>query len=277
MIEILEQYVRGKKDDSALCEDILVIRDDFVAAIDGATAKSSLDWNGKASGRHAAEVLAHVFKNIPANSTATEATAACTQALAQSFVDLGHTAYLADHPGATPLAKFVAVSLARREVWRVGDGGALINGKAICGGANAHNTASATARAVILEQCLLQGQTVEQMKATDPGRAFIMPLLLGESSFVNQPDCAEFWFAAINGQPVPEAGIEIFPIPETPAEIVLASDGLPFLYPTLKESLDALTTALVEDPLCIKKLRTTKCPAPGQWSFDDVSYLRVSL
>ena len=57
-------------------------------------------------------------------------------------------------------------------------------------------------------------------------------------------------------------------------DIILASDGYPFLKPTLAESENALAAQLDSDPLCIRSFKATKGLASGNKSFDDRSYVR---
>lgn len=60
-------------------------------------------------------------------------------------------------------------------------------------------------------------------------------------------------------------------------ELVLASDGYPFLKPTLDESEAMLASQLGNDPLCMNTFKATKGLMAGNKSFDDRSYLRVGI
>ena len=67
--------------------------------------------------------------------------------------------------------------------------------------------------------------------------------------------------------------VEVFALNEN-SEVVLASDGYPFLKETLKESEEELLKVLKEDPLCCTLNPSTKGIVKGNRSFDDRTYLR---
>ena len=56
-MEIIEKSIIGKSTDQSLCEDGLFISEDFIAVIDGVTAKSPGLFNGKTGGRAAMESI----------------------------------------------------------------------------------------------------------------------------------------------------------------------------------------------------------------------------
>lgn len=58
------------------------------------------------------------------------------------------------------------------------------------------------------------------------------------------------------------------------SEIVLASDGYPFLKPTLAESEEALANQIANDPQNISSFIATKGLVEGNKSFDDRTYIR---
>ena len=58
---------------------------------------------------------------------------------------------------------------------------------------------------------------------------------------------------------------------------VLASDGYPFLHPTLKESEAALARQLADDPQNISSFVATKGLVEGNNSFDDRAYIRLTV
>lgn len=60
-------------------------------------------------------------------------------------------------------------------------------------------------------------------------------------------------------------------------DIVLASDGYPFLEPTLDQSERALAELKASDPHLISRFPTTKGFEPGLDSFDDRAYLRFTV
>ena len=63
----------------------------------------------------------------------------------------------------------------------------------------------------------------------------------------------------------------------SPNEVVLASDGYPFLKPTLAESEEALLHLIAHDPQCIHDFIATKGLVAGNKSFDDRTYIRFRV
>ena len=59
-------------------------------------------------------------------------------------------------------------------------------------------------------------------------------------------------------------------------EVVLASDGYPFLKPTLAASEAALAEQIANDPQNIHSFIATKGIVEGNKSFDDRTYIRFS-
>ena len=59
--------------------------------------------------------------------------------------------------------------------------------------------------------------------------------------------------------------------------IVLASDGYPFLKPTLSESEEALAHLIAHDPQCTHEFIATKGLVEGNKSFDDRTYVRFQI
>jgi len=60
-------------------------------------------------------------------------------------------------------------------------------------------------------------------------------------------------------------------------EIVLASDGYPFLKSTLEASEKALEELLKHDPQCVNSFIATKGLVEGNKSFDDRTYIRFAF
>ena len=58
------------------------------------------------------------------------------------------------------------------------------------------------------------------------------------------------------------------------SEVVLASDGYPFLKPTLAASEAALVEQIANDPQNIRSFIATKGIVEGNKSFDDRTYIR---
>jgi glycerophosphoryl diester phosphodiesterase len=81
-------------------------------------------------------------------------------------------------------------------------------------------------------------------------------------------------FSVIDGFPIPEQYVKVITLDFKPWEIVLASDGYPFLCPTLAESEEKLKWQRENDPLNIGQFKATKAFMKGSESFDDRAYIR---
>ena len=93
-------------------------------------------------------------------------------------------------------------------------------------------------------------------------------------------------YTVIDGFPLYRAGIMVVPVSSSEIihassdavsasfEIVLASDGYPFLKPTLAESEEALANQIANDPQNISCFIATKGLVEGNKSFDDRTYIR---
>ena len=84
-------------------------------------------------------------------------------------------------------------------------------------------------------------------------------------------------YAVIDGFPIAEQHVRIVTLNFQPWEIVLASDGYPFLCPTLDDSEKRLSHQRATDPLNIGTFKATKAFARGNNSFDDRAYIRFRV
>ena len=85
-------------------------------------------------------------------------------------------------------------------------------------------------------------------------------------------------YSVIDGFHIPRQHVRILPIDFNPWEIVLASDGYPFLCSTLEESESRLRQQRETDPLNIGPMfQATKAFNPDFNSFDDRAYIRFSV
>ena len=81
-------------------------------------------------------------------------------------------------------------------------------------------------------------------------------------------------YAVIDGFPIYREGVKVVSLEKDTQEIVLASDGYPFLKPSLAESEAALEHLIAHDPQCIHEFIATKGLVAGNKSFDDRTYVR---
>lgn len=120
----------------------------------------------------------------------------------------------------------------------------------------------------------MQGGDAEDLNDNDFGREAIMPYMKKQSLFANTDNV--FGYPVIDGSGINSSMIRIYSVNEGD-EVVLASDGYPVLYPTLRESERELERILESDPLAINENIQTKMMVKGNNSFDDRSYLRFKV
>lgn len=272
-MQIIEQFMQGKNPDPSRCEDALVVTEHFAAVIDGATDKTGIDYGGKTGGRVASECVADALRKLDPDADLRTLVEAATSLLRDRVTATEDTVDLGIHDG--PTAVFVAYSASRNEVWRVGDCAWM--------GAGEHHAETkridhitTDARVLLLSSLLLQGRTVDDLEATDPGWDMVSPMLKNQHLFRNiaADDGTGFSFGAIDGRHVPDRFLEVWAVPPG-SELVLQTDGYLELSPSLEAAEEALKQDLSDDPLRIGTYPSVKGVLPGNCSFDDRSYLRL--
>ena len=123
-------------------------------------------------------------------------------------------------------------------------------------------------RAAIIQQSPLPH---DQFLIDDTARAAIIPHM--KETMKNQNKS----YAVIDGFPIPEDKVRLLTLDFQPWEIVLASDGYPFLEPTLEASEARLAHQRAVDPLNIGDFKATKAFTEGNNSFDDRAYIRFKV
>lgn len=255
------------KDDTARCEDAVVLTDTHIAVIDGMTASLGNDsTNSEPPGRIAATRLAAATLRLPADATAQKAVQTFTAAL---------KADSRKHHDVLFGASISCLSVCRREIWRIGDCHLRI-GEAEHFGDKAVDQANASYRAAINHAALAAGATVDDLRAHDPGRLATRPLIDAQRRLANYT--GTYGYGVLNGTAVPEQFIETFPLDDDPVEVTLMSDGYPSFGHDLSDAETRLRGALERDPACIGELvRMAKNWRPGSNGPDDRSYVRLHV
>lgn len=173
---------------------------------------------------------------------------------------------LKEKPTERLTASAVIYSAFQRQVWMVGDCQCMIDGQ-LYDNSKPQECVLAGKRSTYLDQALAKGLSVKDVQIKDPGRAFIIEELIDSCRGQN------ISYSVIDGFDIPRNKIKVVDA-SLCEEIILASDGYPFLKRTLKESEDALKDLLEKDPLCINMFKATKGLCQGNVSFDDRSYVR---
>ncbi len=252
-------------------EDLVAVTAFYAAVIDGATPKTPCAIGDETPGHLAAALLGQAIAALSPSASAREAVDTLTEAFAP-FRPAGRST---PSPGSDrPTASAVIYSAGRREIWQVGDCPFLCDGKEFRNEKEVDRIL-ARRRAGRIRQALASGCSIEALMKDDPGRRLIQPYITAQVRLQNA--LIRHGFGVLDGTPVPDDYIHVYPVDDRIREIVLASDGYPRLFPTWEATEQYLQRSLAADPLCIGPLLATKGLRPGNVSFDDRSYLRISL
>ncbi len=271
MLHIIEQRVVGKYLEDSLCEDGIFVSDDFVGVIDGATSKGVLDWGGHTSGYFAKETLMEACRHLPAQCWAQNAFQYLNDCLRAASKP--HEALLVNSHFERLTASVILFSRFHSQIWSFGDCQCLANGMHFKGEKKIDDLL-AEARSFYLQAELAAGKTVTELMTRDTGREMILPFLKMQSQFANRT--GPYRYAVLDGFGIDLSDTRVIDVSKGD-EIVLASDGYPFLLSTLAESEAALQRLREQDPLCMSLFKSTKGIKIDLDSFDDRAYIRLTV
>lgn len=268
-MEIIEQLVAGK-DPHKGCEDGLVVTPDFIAVIDGSTSKSQYHHSlWRSNGRQAMKIVARYINRMPATTTSEQFLKGVTAAVRRHYKKSMLTR-LQEHPEDRLTCSVAVYSRLSREVWMVGDCQCLIGGE-LYDNPKPYESELAAMRAAEVRRLLAEGTTQEELQRNDTARTVIIPRMLETMRQQN------IGYSVVDGFHIPCQHVRIITLDFRPWEIVLATDGYPFLCATLEESEQRLACQRAEDPLNIGAFQATKAFHPDNESFDDRTYIRFRV
>ncbi len=287
-MKIIESSIIGKKSPEA-CEDGMVVTDDFIAVIDGSTSKTPKHLNpDMKNGRYAMMLISeYIREELKADASVDDFCQGVTAYIYNKVYEkLGVEEWLKKHPEERLTASAILYSRTRNEVWMVGDCQAIIDGKLYENG-KPYEQEIARKRVELIEQGLSPAEARKQIE----------PLLI-EAMLSGQNQT----YTVIDGFPIYREGVKVVSVSDScsvqdsvsasdsvpcsdsvsasgtisvsSSEIVLASDGYPFLEPTLAASEAALAEQIANDPQNIHSFIATKGIVEGNKSFDDRTYIR---
>ena len=294
-MKIIESSIIGKKSQEA-CEDGMVVTDDFIAVIDGSTSKTPKHLNpDMKNGRYAMMLISeYIREELKADASADDFCQGVTAYIYNKVYEkLGVEERLQEHPEERLTASAILYSRTRNEVWMLGDCQAIIDGKLYENG-KPYEQEIARKRVELIEQGLSPAEARKQIEPL-----LIKAMLSGQNRT----------YTVIDGFPIYREGVKVVSVSDScsvqdsvqdsvPAsdsvpcsdsvsasgtifvsssEIVLASDGYPFLEPTLAASEVALAEQIANDPQNIHSFIATKGIVEGNKSFDDRTYIRFSV
>ena len=274
----------------------MVVTDDFIAVIDGSTSKTPKHLNpDMKNGRYAMMLISeYIREELKADTSVDDFCQGVTAYIYNKVYEkLGVEERLQEHPEERLTASAILYSRTRNEVWMVGDCQAIIDGKLYENG-KPYEQEIARKRVELIEQGLSPAEARKQIEPL-----LIKAMLSGQNRT----------YTVIDGFPIYREGVKVVSVSDScsvqdsvqdsvPAsdsvpcsdsvsasgtifvsssEIVLASDGYPFLEPTLAASEVALAEQIANDPQNIHSFIATKGIVEGNKSFDDRAYIRFSV
>lgn len=269
-MDIIEVFSKGKHSD-ATNEDGWIVTDDFAAVIDGSTSKVKVKFGKQSKGQLAMETTRKAIISLPSNSSMPEALQILTKALATvSFDNLQKEAAYRLTCSAVIFSRY------RRELWYIGDCQSRYWGVT-----HTHTKLTDTIltqiRCDVIRHLLKHGYTLEDIRRNDLGRNFILDALREQCNFQNDNNIYNYFrYPVLDGTPIPPELVPVASVGNT-NQLILASDGYPQLFNTLAETEEGLKMLLARDPLCIQENPATKCLIEGNDSFDDRTYLRITI
>lgn len=261
-MRIIEKNLIGKHDQET-CEDGIVVTDNFIAVIDGSTSKTAFRISeDMKNGRLAMTIISEFIKAMPADISLHDFCDNITKLFMSKYKACGlDIDRLYKHPQERMTASTIIYSHYYNQIWMIGDCQCLVNGQ-LYENPKPYEDVLAAKRAAIINAA----DDKKPFFTNDTARKAIIPEMLEHMQEQNKT------YAVIDGFPIPLDKIKVIDI--TTPEIILASDGYPFLHPTLAESEKALSEQLKNDPLNVVTLKATKGLLPSNKSFDDRAYIR---
>lgn len=214
-----------------------------------------------------------ILKDLPREADVNVFCHMATRRIGQCYADYGvDIERLKLHPVERMTCSAVIYSAMRHELWLVGDCQALdCTTHTHYENTKPYEQPIAEMRSARIRLGLLDGDNMEDYRIHDKGRDFIMPLLRDFCKYQNVT------YPVIDGFPIPMDAVKVVSLPQSSCEVVLASDGYPFLEDTLRNSEHRLQSLLESDPLLINDVKATKGWMNGNFSFDDRAYIRFHV
>lgn len=267
-VEIIESFIIGKRADQGLNEDGLVVTDNYIAVVDGASSAASFD--GVSGGLLAKNIIVSGLETMKNIEDGFEVISRLNELLHQAQNDYPESEI---DPSKRMFASLIIYNINTRQIWNYGDCPFAVNGvlhqydKKI-------DTLNADIRSFVIQYALETGKSVEDILHNDLGAKAIKPMLDYQNTFANK--VSEYGYPILDGYGLCSELFEIIDV--VPGdEVILATDGYPKICPTLAESEMELARLLKSDPLCIGENRAVKCRYEGLDSFDDRCYIRFKV
>lgn len=267
-IEIIESFILGKREDQNLNEDGLVVTDNYIAVIDGASSAAS--FNGVSGGLLAKNIIVSALETMDNFIDGFEVIEKLNLMLKQAQKEFPESEF---NPSKRMFASIIIYNINARQIWNYGDCPFVVNGvlhqydKKI-------DVLNANIRSFVNQYALATGKSIEDILYDDMGAKSIIQMLDYQNTFANK--VAEYGYPILDGYGLCRElfeTVDVFP----GDEVILATDGYPKICPTLEVSEQELERILKTDPLCINEYKAVKCRYDGLKSYDDRCYIRFKV
>ena len=268
-MRIIEQKLVGKHTQET-CEDGIVVTDNFIAVIDGSTSKTKIQLNsGMKNGRYCMMLIANYIQHARPDITLSELCEEVTHEIFRLYPN--DASVQATHPETRLCASIVIYSKTNNEIWMIGDCQCMVDG-VLYENPKPYEAELSDKRASIFPTLLARYQDMveEHTICHDYAREAIISQLLKSMQNENKT------YAVVDGFPIFMQGIKIIKLSGHEHDIVLASDGYPFLRSTLEKSEKKLALQLQNDPFNIQSFKATKGLMKGNISYDDRAFIRFT-
>jgi glycerophosphoryl diester phosphodiesterase len=255
-MKIVESLIIGKKNKET-CEDGIVVTDNFIAVIDGSTSKTPVRISpDMKNGRYCMLLISQFIENMRKDINLNQFCKEITNEILSIYKHTpGGIIDYESHPEKRLCASCIIYSKYQKEIWMIGDCQCMVNG--VYYDNNKPDEERIAKKRVDL---------IKQGYSANSARQIIVPELVKSMEEGQNKS-----YSVIDGFNIFMPGIKII---KASGEIIMASDGYPFLKGTLADSERLLQTHLHNDPQNIDEYIATKGLVDGNVSFDDRSYIR---
>lgn len=259
MVNVIERKLEGKHN-METCEDAIVLTPHFVAVIDGSTSKTTFrHYHGASNGRMAMTIIKnYIEREATPDMTVDSFCRGVTGYISQVYRVSQNLQRMELHPEERLTASVAIYNCKRKEVWMIGDCQAIVD----C----VYYNNDKPDEAIIAAK---RAQLIKQGVGPKEARRLIEPMLVRSVIGGQNKN-----YAVVDGFPVFMQGVIVIPVH---SEVILASDGYPFLRPTLAECEATLSQQLRDDPQNIQTFLATKGMKEGNGSFDDRAFIRFTV
>ena len=276
-MEVVEQFILGKKQDQNSCEDGIFVNDNFISIIDGATSHSGFEFNGKKTGKLICDIILEALACLAYNATIGEALLFINTYIINWYKENGLYENFYSEPLLQPSASVLIYSNYHRQLWLVGDSTALYGSETLENSVPIDEM-YIKIRLLLIDYLLSTGETVESLLEKDIARNVVSHITKRQPLIKNKVFNSKYDYAVIDGFNTPPAHlIKYVNVPLDINEICLSSDGYFKIFNTLNETEKFLQHMKDVDPLRYKEFPFTKGFYKNQNGYDDRSYIRFKI